>query len=90
MFLKLSEGGIIMAPTSAVISDMLNHLEEEDYRTAISFIEYLASSRKKKRVEESKNTLAEIQKMFVEDKGWDSEESMIEDMAAFRRERMNL
>ena len=26
-----------MAPTSAVISDMLNHLEEEDYRTAISF-----------------------------------------------------
>ena len=43
-----------------------------------------------KRVEESKNTLAEIQKMFVEDKGWDSEESMIEDMAAFRRERMNL
>ena len=79
-----------MAPTSAVISDMLNHLEEEDYRTAISFIEYLASSRKKKRVEESKNTLAEIQKMFVEDKGWDSEESMIEDMAAFRRQRMNL
>lgn len=80
-----------MAPTSAaMVSDMLNHLEEEDYRTAISFIEYLVSSRKKKRAEESKNTLAEIQKMFVEDKGWDSEESMIEDMAAFRRERMNL
>ena len=80
-----------MASTSAaVVSDMLNHLEEEDYRTAISFIEYLVSSRKKKRAEESKNTLAEIQKMFVKDKGWDSVESMIEDMAAFRRERMNL
>ena len=79
-----------MAPTSAVVSDMLNHLEEEDYRNAISFIEYLVSSRKKKRSEESKNTLAEIQKMFVEDKGWDSEESMIAEIAAFRRERMNL
>ena len=79
-----------MAPTSAVVSDMLNHLEEEDYRTAISFIEYLVSSRKKKRSEESKNTLAEIQKMFVKDKGWDSEESMIAEIAAFRRQRMNL
>lgn len=46
--LKLFEGGIIMAPTSAAVRDMLNNLEEEDYRTAISFIEYLVSSRKKK------------------------------------------
>lgn len=79
-----------MAPTSAAVSDMLNDLEEEDYRTAISFIEYLVSSRKRKKTEESKKTLAEIQKMFAEDKGWDSEENMIEDMAAFRRERMML
>lgn len=79
-----------MAPTSAAVSDMLNDLEEEDYRTAISFIEFLVSSRKKKRTEESKKTLAEIQKMFAEDKGWDSEESMIEEMAAFRRERTTL
>lgn len=79
-----------MAPTRAVVSALLNDLEEEDYRTAISFIEYLVSSRKKKKAEESKKTLEEIQKMFVEDKGWKSEESMIEDMASFRRERMNL
>lgn len=79
-----------MAPTSAVVCALLNDLEEEDYRTAISFIEYLVSSRKKKKAEESKKTLEEIQKMFVEDKGWKSEESMIEDMASFRRERMNL
>ena len=79
-----------MAHTSAVVSALLNDLEEEDYRTAISFIEYLVSSRKKKKAEESKKTLEEIQKMFVEDKGWKSEESMIEDMASFRRERMNL
>lgn len=79
-----------MAPTSAIISDMLNNLEDEDYKTAISFIEFLSVSRKKKKAEESKKKLEEIQKMFSDDKGWDSEESMIKEMAAFRRERMNL
>ncbi len=33
--------------------------------------------------------MAEIQGVFGEDKGWGSEENMIEDMAAFHRERMN-
>jgi len=28
--------------------------------------------------------------MFSDDKGWGSEESMIEDMAKFRRERLGL
>ena len=76
-----------MAPTAIMINNMLNNLDEEDYNTAISFIQYLSESRKKKKVESSKQTLAEIQKIFSEDKGWDSEESMLEDMAAFRRER---
>ena len=38
----------------------------------------------------SKDILAEIQGMFQNDKGWDDEESMIADMAAFRKERMGL
>ncbi len=72
------------------LDNMLKELDEEDYNTAISFIGYLSAMRKKKKAEESKNILAEIQKMFQDDKGWDSEESMIADMAAFRRERMRL
>lgn len=78
-----------MTPTATVVN-MLNNLEEEDYRAAISYIEYLSASRKQKKAEKSKAALVEIQRMFTDDKGWDSEESMLEDLAAFRRERMNV
>lgn len=79
-----------MSPNSAIINDLLNKLEEEDYKIAITFLQYLSDMRKKKRVAESKETLAQIQEMFIDDKGWDSEESMLADMAAFRKERMGL
>lgn len=79
-----------MAPTAVTVSNMLKNLEEEDYNTAISFIQYLYDSRKKKRASESKKILSEIQDMFSEDKGWDSEESMLKDMAVFRKERMGI
>ncbi len=75
---------------SALVNSMLDNLDEEDYRAAISFIEYLSSARKKKRAEESEKILSEIQNIFKSDKGWDSEEIMLKDMAAFRRERMGL
>ena len=78
-----------MAPTAMKLTNMLNSLEEEDYNAAINFIQYLSESRKKKKADESKNILKEIQGMFLDDPSWDSEESMIADMAAFRRERMS-
>lgn len=37
-----------MAPTTIMINNMLNTLDEEDYNTAISFIQFLSDSRKKK------------------------------------------
>lgn len=78
-----------MAPiTATVINDMLSGLEEDDYKAAVSFIEYLSDSRKKKKAQESKALMDEIQGIFAADKAWESEEDMIEDMAAFRRERM--
>lgn len=76
-----------MAPTAIMISNMLNALDEEDYNTAISFIQFLSNSRKKKKSEQSKKILAEIQEIFMDDKGWGNEASMIEEMSAFRRER---
>ncbi len=79
-----------MAPTAVAVNKMLENLEEEDFQTAITFIQYLSDTRKKKKAENSKNILAEIQGMFQDDKGWDNEESMIADMAAFRKERMGL
>lgn len=78
-----------MAPvTAAVINDMLKELEEDDYKAAVRFIEYLSVSRKKKKAEASKALMAEIQGIFAENKVWESEENMIAEMAAFRRERM--
>lgn len=79
-----------MAPTAVVVNRMLENLEEEDFQTAITFIQFLSDTRKKKKATDSKNILAEIQGMFQDDKGWDDEESMIADMAAFRKERMGL
>lgn len=79
-----------MAPTAMKLTNMLNSLEEEDYNSAISFIQYLSETRKKKKAEESKGILREIQGIFSDEFGWDSEEDMIADMAVFRRERMNL
>lgn len=36
----------------------------------------------------AKNVLGKIQGMFAEDKGWTSEDEMLEDLAGFRRERV--
>lgn len=79
----------MMPITASAINDMLNSLEEDDYKAAVSFIKYLSDSRKKKKAQESKALMDEIQGIFAEDNPWESEESMIEDMAAFRRERMH-
>lgn len=77
-----------MIPMSVTVNDMLNNLEEEDYKAAIRFIEYLSTSRKEKKAAESKELLLQIQNMFSENKGWDSEESMVTELADFRRKQM--
>lgn len=77
-----------MAPTAATINDLLSTLEEEDFRSALSYIQFLSVNRKKARAEKSKSVLKEIQDIFSEDKGWDSEEDMLADMAKFRRSRL--
>lgn len=79
-----------MSPNTILINDLLEALDEEDYRLAITFLQYLADMKKKKRLEESKQILSQIQGMFSSDRYWESEDAMIADMAAFRRERMGL
>ena len=64
-------------------------LAEEGYDvTAVELVKYNLGILKKKNVEENKAILKEIQNIFSDDSGWDSEESMIADMAAFRKDRM--
>ncbi|MCM1268146.1 MAG: hypothetical protein NC302_09605 [Bacteroidales bacterium] len=79
-----------MLSNAVLVNHLLEELEEEDYKTALSFLQYLLEMRKKKRASESKEIIAQIQNTFQNDKGWSSEESMLADMAAFRRERMGL
>ncbi len=79
-----------MSPKAVTVDNLLSTLNDDDYDVAIRFIEFLSNSRKTERAQKSVTTLKEIQGMFSDDQGWDSEESMIKDMAEFRRERMGL
>lgn len=79
-----------MSSDAVMVSNLLEKLDEEDYKIALTFLQYLSDMKKKRKAQESKEILSQIQGMFNEDKGWESEENMIADMAAFRRERMGL
>ncbi len=77
-----------MAPTAVVVKNMLDTLEEEDYKMAISYIEFLLDSRRKERQKKGIDVMDGIQDLIGDNKGWESEEEMIVDMANFRRERL--
>ena len=79
-----------MLAARASLNDMLNNLEDEDYKTVVSFIEYLSAKRNKEREQRNNAILAEMQELFADDKGWASEEAMLADMARFRKERLGL
>lgn len=79
-----------MVSAAMMVRDMLNTLEEEDCKMAISYIQFLSDSRKKERAKKASDLMDEFQSVIGEDKGWDSEEAMLEDMCRFRKERMGL
>lgn len=79
-----------MSSDAVMVNNLLEKLDEEDYKIALTFLQYLSDMKKKRKAQENKEILSQIQGMFNEDKGWESEENMIADMAAFRRERMGL
>lgn len=83
-------GGMAMSSDAIMINDILENLDEEDYRIAITFLQYLSDMKKKKKAKESNEILSQIQGLFSDNKGWDSEEQMLADMAAFRKKRMGL
>ena len=79
-----------MTATALAINKMLDTLDADDYNAAIRYIEFLSVSRKREKSRESRKLMEEIQQMFSDDKGWNSEDEMLADMAEFRRERMKL
>lgn len=73
-----------------------NQLEGLSFSEQLYVMEYLLKLmrvRQQNEVTYKKNTLAkdvlgEIQGLFAKDKGWDSEDEMLKDLAGFRRERV--
>ena len=74
-----------MSMTQNNLAEAIETLTGEYRAAAVSYIEYLAREQKKN----ASGTLREIQSMFADDKGWESEEAMLKDMAQFRRERLS-
>ncbi len=72
------------AIANADLTQMIATLTDEYRIAAVKYIEYLSQAQKNNAIA----TLHEIQDIFSEDKGWASESEMLEDMAAFRRERL--
>lgn len=79
-----------MALAAETVNDLLNTLEEEDYQMAVNYIQFLSYSRKKAKVKKAEEVMDQIQPLIGSEKGWESEEDMLADMAAFRKERMGL
>jgi hypothetical protein len=77
------QGVFIMVAVRNDLIQMITRLTEEDYFSAVRYIEFLS----KMRAEAAKKTLSEIQEIFSDDAGWENEEEMLKDMANFRQKR---
>ena len=79
-----------MSPKAILLNDMLNTLNDEDYDIIIEYIRLLSATRKKERAVQTIAAMDKFQEVIGEDKGWLSEDDMLEDMAAFRKERLSI
>jgi predicted transcriptional regulator len=79
-----------MSPKVNTINRMLETLEEADYDIVINYIEFLSETRKKERAMKTIAAMEEFESALDGNRGWESEESMIKDMASFRKERLGL
>lgn len=70
------------------ITTLLEDLDTEDYPDVIDYIKLVAKKRKKQRAKETLDAIKEFQDELSGDKGWNSEEEMIEDIRKFRQSRM--
>ena len=66
------------------VAELYNTLSLTAQQEVYDFMMYLVQKQKN----DVKTTFDEINAMFKDDKGWNNEEEMISDIAAFRRERL--
>ena len=84
------KGETFMAPEAVALNDMLDTLEKDDYNTIMEYIRLLSAMRKKERAMKTMAAMREFEDIIGGEKGWNSEEDMLADMAAFRRKRIKI
>lgn len=72
------------------INSLLTALDDEDYPIVINYIKVISEKRKKQRALETILAMNEFTATLTGEKGWESEEEMLQDMAEFRRTRMGI
>lgn len=73
--------------TTAQVDTLARKMNSEDLTSVIQFMNFLIEQRRSKAARDNQQTLMSIQDMFKDDKGWNSEDEMIADMAEFRKQR---
>lgn len=71
-----------------IITDMLSGLSDNSRNSAYDYIRYLWEREGPQRQERAREAFEQVDAMIGDNKGWDSEEDMIRDLAEFRRSRM--
>ena len=72
------------------INSLLTTLDNDDYTIIINYIKIISEKRKKQRVLETILAMNEFTAALNGEKGWETEEEMLKDMAEFRRARAGL
>ena len=80
---------IAMDATIQTIQGMLNTLNADNLKTAMRFIQFLQSTQNENVIAKNSAAFNQLQTLFDDDKGgYVSEDDVIQDLAAFRRERL--
>ena len=72
------------------INTLLETLETEDYSIILDYVKLIAQNRKRQRALETIAAINKFHSVLNGDKGWESEEEMLKDMADFRRKRLGI
>ena len=72
------------------IFTLLETLETEDYSIILDYVKLIAQNRKRQRALETIAAINEFHSVLNGDKGWESEEEMLKDMADSRRKRLGI
>ena len=75
----------IMTAMAMKLNSIIGNLDDRIVAEIIRYTEYLVYAEKQGKVAKNVNKMEAINAMFTDDKTWDSETSMVKELAEFRR-----